>query len=39
MKDIVYNVKTISDLHTIAGFDKPKHRVTFIFWGAVVLSE
>lgn len=30
MKDIVYNVKTISDLHTIAGFDKPKHPLVSI---------
>ena len=25
MKDIVYRVKTISELHAIAGFEKPKH--------------
>jgi phosphatidylinositol kinase/protein kinase (PI-3 family) len=25
MKNIVYRVETISDLHQIAGFEKPKH--------------
>ena len=25
MKDIIYKVETISELHKIAGFDKPKH--------------
>lgn len=30
MKEIVYRVKSISELHTIAGFDKPKHPLVSI---------
>lgn len=40
MKNIVYNVQTISELHAIAGLSKPKHPlVTVIDYSKVVVSN
>ena len=40
MKNIVYNVETISELHEIAGFEKPKHPlVTIIDYSKVDVKD